>query len=320
MTPHRPLRRFAAALAGTLALLSLLAACTGTAYNLPPVSSESDGQRRPGKFIWHDLISDDPAGSERFYSELLGWEFRSLALVGAKYWVIYHRGEPIGGMVDQRPLPAERDISQWVSVLSSADIDASVQAVADGGGAVLRQPVSLGDRGRIAVFTDPQGALFAALETTGGDPLDRGSLPPEGGFLWHELWTSQPGDAAAFYAGLSGLDAQALDDLESPAEIPVGYHLLSDGSHPRGGIRALPVAGAPPLWVPYARVLDLPSLESLLASVPALGGEVLVSAVERPAGGYMALIAGPSGAPIALQTWPEEAAAPGAGLVMGERQ
>ena len=310
-------RRRGAALVGSIALLSLLGACAGTRYNLPPVSADADGQRRPGKFIWHDLISDDPAGSERFYSELLGWEFRSLALVGAKYWVIHHRGQPVGGMVDQRPLPAKRDISQWVSVLSSADIEASVAAVTESGGAVLRQPVSLGDRGRIAVFTDPQGALFAALQTANGDPADGGGLPPPGGFLWHELWTSAPDAAAAFYQRLSGLDGAGVS-LDSPEGIAVRYHVLSDGAQPRAGIRTKPAAEAPPLWVPYVRADDFAALENLLDRVPELGGEVLVPALARPAGGHMALIAGPSGAPLALQTWPEGSDAPGTTLAEGE--
>jgi predicted enzyme related to lactoylglutathione lyase len=289
------------AIGAALTVLCLVA-CSASTYNLPPVSADLDGARRPGKFVWHDLISDDVVGSERFYSGLLGWEFRSLKLLGAEYWVISHRGQPIGGMVNQEPIPARRDISQWVSVLASEDLEATQATVRDAGGEVLRAPVSLGERGRIAVFTDPQGALFAALQTPAGDPVDRDTLPAPGAFLWHELWTPEPRAAAGFYAALSGLSQESLDG-ETPDGRAVTYRVLRDGTHPRAGVRSLPAADIPPVWVPYVRVSDRGALDSLLAQVASLGGEVLVPATVRPAGGHMALIAGPSGAPLALQTW-----------------
>lgn len=293
--------------------LALLSACAGMSYNLPPVSQDLDGQRRPGKFIWHDLISDDVAGSERFYSELFGWEFQSLSLVNASYWVISLNGDPIGGMVNQEPLPAQKDISQWVSVMSSEDVAATSAAVTATGGQVIRQPVSLGDRGSIAVFADPQGAIFAALETPGGDPVDRDVLPPAGGFLWHELWTSSPDEATEFYTALSGLDATTteirLDDDEA-----VSYTVLESNEQPRAGIRLRPIPEVPPVWLPYLRMESLEQLEAALTRVPSLGGEVLVPAIERAGGGHMAVIAGPSGAPMALQSWADSRAAPGTGI------
>jgi predicted enzyme related to lactoylglutathione lyase len=294
------LQRITRAVSAAATILALTA-CAAGRFDLPAVSADTDGQRRPGKFIWQDLISDDPAGSQRFYSELYGWEFRPLGVGGGSYWLISQQGVPIGGMVDQRRLPATRDISQWVSVLSSADIDASAAAVRAAGGAVLREPVALGKRGRIAVFTDPQGALFAALETPGGDPRDASALPPVGGFLWHELWTSDPGPAARFYAGLSDLDARQAPSASAGVE--VAYYVLSADERPRAGVRTRPAEDAPPLWVPYLRVDTRARLEALLARVPGLGGEVLVPMTTRPAGGHVALVAGPSGAPIALQTW-----------------
>ncbi|WP_439102132.1 VOC family protein [Congregibacter sp.] len=280
----------------------VLTACSSIQYNLPPVASETDGERRAGKFIWHDLISDDPAGTETFYGTLFGWEFRSLELLGASYWVISIEGKPIGGMVDQSGLPAQRDISQWMSVLSVPDASEAVTIVREAGGQVLREPLSIGDRGTIAVFADAQGAHFATLTTVTGDPLDDEVLPPEGAFLWHELWTSDVPDAARFYAQLGDLDASA-GDGEADA---IDYRLLRSGDVTRGGIRSLPQSDMPSLWMPYLRVETLARLEALLAAVPTLGGEVLVSTVARPAGGHVAVIAGPSGAPIALQTWGDD--------------
>jgi predicted enzyme related to lactoylglutathione lyase len=43
---------------------------------------------------------------------------------------------------------------------------------------------------------------------------------------------------------------------------------------------------------------------AITARVAGLGGQVIVEARSRPIGGEVAFIAGPSGAGIALQTWP----------------
>jgi predicted enzyme related to lactoylglutathione lyase len=286
----------------TLTLGLVLAACSSIEYNLPVVSSDTDGNRRTGKFIWHDLISDDPKGTESFYGALFGWEFRSLELLGANYWVISLDGTPIAGMVEQSGIAARRDISQWMSVISVADADAAVQVVADAGGKVLRQPVSIGDRGVIAVFADAQGAHFATLTTPSGDPLDSDSLPGEGAFLWHELWTSNVSQATELYAKLGGLDAVALSSERMDGS-EIDFRVLRSNKLTRAGIRSLPDPEMPSLWMPYLRVETIDRLEKLLLRVPELGGEVLVPAMPRPAGGYVSVIAGPSGAPIALQTW-----------------
>ncbi|WOJ95649.1 VOC family protein [Congregibacter brevis] len=283
----------------------VLAACSSVQYNLPPVSADVDGDRRAGKFIWHDLISDDPEGTETFYSALFGWEFRSLELLGASYWIISLDGKPIAGMVDQSGVAAKRDISQWMSVMAVPNAEEAVSVVSKAGGRVLREPVSIGDRGTIAVFADAQGAYFATLTTVDGDPVDESSLPAEGAFLWHELWTSDVDDATSLYSALGDLDAEALEGT-SPDGSAIDFRVLRSEELTRAGIRSLPEPEMPSLWMPYLRVKSFERLEVLLSEVDDLGGEVLVPAVSRPSGGYVAVIAGPSGAPIALQTWGDE--------------
>lgn len=283
--------------------LALIAACSGTSLDLPPVTGDNSGQRHPGKFIWHDLISDTPAASRDFYSQLLGWSFSRLPTSIADYWVISHAGIPIGGMVDQASLSTERDVSQWVSLLSVDSAQQARDRVVAAGGTVLREPVSLGRRGTVAVFADAQGGIFASLETLAGDPDDSSGLAPEGSFFWHELWTGQVDAAASFYAALSGLDIEALPGMS--VDRGVEFRVLRDEGKVRAGIRSLPLTDMPTMWMPYLRVASESRLRILLERVTALGGQVLVPAIARPAGGFVAVIAGPSGAPVALQSWDE---------------
>jgi predicted enzyme related to lactoylglutathione lyase len=124
-------------------------------------------------------------------------------------------------------------------------------------------------------------------------------------FLWHELWTPDVSGAARFYAQLSDLAINRADSSTADGET-IEYRVLRDRERPRAGVRSLPDAAMPSAWMPYVRIENRASLDEILQQVARLGGEVLVPAVARPAGGHVAVIADPSGAPLALQTWADE--------------
>jgi len=278
-------------------LFALLVGCASF-VNLPSVTDAPTNASLPGKIIWHELITDTPAESEAFYSELFGWEFESIGIgfgsvASENYKLIRHKGRLIGGLIDQNQLDTDEDISQWVVLMSTDDIDRAVGIVAADGGTVFTPPTVLADRGKIAVVADPQGALFALLETKDGDPLDR--EPQLFEFLWNELWTDDAVAATAFYRRLVGYDLEEESITDS-----YSYQFLSVDGVPRAGILTNPIDDLAPLWSTYVRVEDP---EAITARVEALGGRVLLPVRERQIGGKVALIAGPSGAGIVIQTW-----------------
>jgi len=256
----------------------VLAACATTNVNLPSITESPTGERLPGKIVWHDLLTNDPTASKRFYGELFGWQFESVGTFAGMtsdtaYTLIRHNGRLIGGMIDTVALNNRTDISQWVVVMSVADV-------------------------RIAIVQDPAGALLALLETKDGDPVDR--QPELGDFLWNELWTIDVDGATNFYSDAAGYEA-ADWDTDSDEESPANYRLLKQGDKPRAGILANPFDDLDPVWVSYLRV---ESPAAITARVEELGGKVIVEARPRALGGEVAFIAGPSEAGIALQTWP----------------
>jgi len=281
----------------------LLAACAVTSVNLPAVSDSPTVGRLPGKIIWHDLLTNDPGAWQRFYGELFGWEFEAIGIASGlngntTYTLIRHHGQLIGGMIDTKALNNRTDMSQWVVLMSVDDIDEATRRFAAEGGSVLTPPRDLQRRGRIAVVKDAEGALLALLETRDGDPADR--EPELGGFLWDELWTTDVERATDFYKGVAGFDS-ADWDTDPDAEAPANYRLLKAGDMPRAGIVAMPLEDLDPVWVSYLRV---ESPAAITARVAELGGRVIVEARPRILGGEVAFVAGPSGAGIALQTWP----------------
>lgn len=278
----------------------IAAGCATTTANLPAISETPTGDQPTGRIVWHDLITDTPAESRKFYGELFGWEFETPATAvgvgGAdSYWLIRHNGELIGGMVDQSVLNRDADISQWITVLSVADIEAAVGRVAAQGGNVLTPPTDVGARGTIAVVASPDRAIIALLQTRDGVPGER--EPVVNGWLWSELWTDDVEGATGFYEAVAELRR---DDREHAGSTEP-YRLLTDGNRPRAGILSSPFPDEVPVWVNYLRVED-PA--AITARVESLGGRVVVDAQPRRVGGTVAFILGPSGAGIALQTWP----------------
>jgi len=286
-------------------VLLFVAACASMNINLPSVTDSPTGERLPGKIIWRDLLTNDPAASQKFYGELFGWEFESVGTASnlksdSSYTLIRHNGQLIGGMIDTLALNGRRDISQWIVLMSVEDIDASVEAVTASGGKIMTPPTDLQSRGRIAVIRDVEGALLGLLETLDGDPRD--SEPEVDGFLWDELWTTDVESADAFYTTVAGLTKGSVD-IDGMQDTAPTYSLLKAGDTPRAGIMPNPLEGLDPVWVSYIRVEDPAAITSRVAE---LGGRVIVEAGPRPVGGEVAFVAGPSGAGIALQTWPLE--------------
>ena len=282
-----------------IALISLLVAgCAAVSINLPPITEEATGERHNGKVVWRDLLTNTPEASQHFYGELFGWEFEEPGVIfgiggAGGYTLIRHNGRLIGGIVDTNALGQDENVSQWITMMSVTDIDVAAGRVAEAGGVIMAEPTSIGSRGQMAIIEDATGAVFAMIQTSDGDPPDR--EPYYDGWLWDELWTSDVDKATEFYRGVVGFQHTDHDVDDG------SYRVLKMDDTPRAGVLANPFEGERPVWVNYLRVKD-PS--AITARVEDLGGRILVEAQDRAIGGEVAVIAGPSGAGVALQTWP----------------
>ena len=133
-----------------LVLALALGGCAGKA-SLPAITSEDSESELVGKFVWRDLLTENPEGVERFYGELFGWTFQTTEM--PQYKLILHRDRPIAGMVSTGEETKQINESQWVSLLSVANVDDAVKQVRGARGEVLmRQRCNLLD-GRISVRT-----------------------------------------------------------------------------------------------------------------------------------------------------------------------
>jgi predicted enzyme related to lactoylglutathione lyase len=282
------------------ALMATVGACasSGPAVTLNPVTPAPTGTHKIGKFVWYDLVTEDVPAVKRFYSELFGWRYEEIQGDDVVYTVIRHDETAIGGIV---ALDADDDrvpSSRWLSTLSVEDVDAAADLIESAGGTVNMDPRDVPDRGRLALITDPQGAMVLLARTTGGDPLDvdPDARPIANRWMWTELWAYDVGAAFELYASLVGYHAETFD---IPGD--TDYQVLMRDGRRRAGIIHLPWQEVTPNWLPYVNVKDP---VATAARVEELGGQVLIPPRPDIRNGSVGVVTDPSGAAFAIQKWP----------------
>ncbi len=289
---HRTGRR--AMLLGLATAISVIATgCTTPAPMVPTQGMAISKTPLIGKFVWRDLLTDDPAAVKPFYAGLFGWEFEERTAMGRPYTLVKSGGQYVGGIAKaERQVPHQPN-SQWLSYLSVPDVDRAADRTLAAGGSVLLAPFNLPKVGRAAVVTDPQGAPLGLLRASFGDPADAPE-PVMHRFLWTENLARDPAAAAQFYADLVGFEVLVHDQGDKP------FRVLKLGRE-RAGVMRMPFAGMQPIWLVSVMVAD-PAASALRAQQ--LGGRILVTPRMDVRNGSVALVTDPSGAVLALQKWP----------------
>ncbi len=278
-------------------LLGTLLAASGVARasGLPPLVQPPTSDRHVGKVVWADLVTPDLESAKHFYGGLFGWTFRDTTAGDKEFAVALLEGQPVAGLV-QRSLPSgEHKQPAWLTFIAVRDTGEADRTALAHGGKVLSPPRDYPERGRQAILADPQGAVFAVLQSSSGDPPD--VLAPIGGWIWSSLITTDPNTGAAFYQALFGYEV-----FELPSEDGRDHLLLAADGYARATANSPPLT-APNLhshWLNFVRVAN--AAESSRKAV-ALGGRVLVQPHLDRHGEMVAVIADPSGAPFGLLEW-----------------
>ena len=276
-------------------------------FELPPLTDPQVQQHHEGKVIWAELVTPDLAAAKRFYGGLFGWTFQDTRAGRIDYSVARLDGMPVAGLVQRaappgrQSHPGRQSQPAWLIFLSVTDVRAAAKAITDHGGKQLRSPHAYRLRGRQGVYADPQGAVFAIMNSRSGDPPD---VPvPPGQWIWSALVTRDPGTDAAFYQDVFGYEVL---DASRAGESDSGHTVLASEQYARASINPLTdFAPTHPQWVDFVRVTDIAAVASRTTQ---LGGRVLVEPRQDRHGARVALIADPAGARVGLLEWTEQAA------------
>lgn len=245
-----------------------------------------------GKPCWYELSTTDPGGAARFYGAVLGWQVADAGMPGFDYRIATSGDDMVAGMMaGQGPGAAPL----WTVYVTVTDCDRAAKAVARAGGAVRQEPTDIPGTGRFAVLSDPQGASFGILQPLADD--GRAFDQKQAGHgNWHELMTSDPDAALAFYGKQFGWKPGDAMDMGAMGT----YQLFRHGTADIGGMMKLaPQMPGPghPFWLPY---FGTDGVAAAIGRVTAAGGQSLHGPQEVPGGAFIMTGRDPQGAMFAL--------------------
>ena len=263
----------------------------------------------PGVPCWVDTSQLDPKAAVEFYGALFGWEFEDVLPEGseARYSIARIRGADVaavGSVPEGAPPMATWNTYVWVE--SADETAAKVREV---GGHVITEPFDVMDSGRMAVFSDPEGAVICAWQPN----RHRGAkiVNEHGSLNFNGLNTRDVAGAKAFYGAVFGWETLELDGGFEAWTLPgYGDHLERDDPDVRKRVEELggaqgfedvvasinPISddqsGTPPHWSVTFAVDDADAIAERAAE---LGGTVVAPPFDAP-WVRMTVISDPQGA------------------------
>lgn len=245
----------------------------------------------PGTPCWVDLATPDLDAAEGFYRELFGWEIPELpnsAEMGG-YRRAKKGGRDVAGAM---PLMQEGQPPAWSTYVSVDDADTIARAIQENGGTMIAEPMAVASYGRLAVFTDPEGAFFGIWEPADFAGAELVNEP--GAFSWNELETRDADAAKDFYGRIFGWEFEAGEDMEE-----MTYYVATvDGERVAGmaDVKGKMADEVPAHWMTYFSVEDA---EGAVEKVKAGGGTVHFGPIDIPVGRF-AMASDPWGAAFAV--------------------
>jgi predicted enzyme related to lactoylglutathione lyase len=250
----------------------------------------------PGVPCWIDTSQSDPEAATAFYGGLFGWDFEDVMPPEApgKYFIGRLRGgdvAAVGSQPDGAPTMAAWKTYIWVD-----SADEAVAKVRAAGGQVLTEPFDVMDAGRMAVLTDPEGAVFCVWQAN----QHRGAriVNEHGSLNFNGLNTRDPESAKAFYGAVFGWKVLDLGPGGGMWQLP-GYGEFLEKSDP--GLRErMAETGAPDGFVDVVAALtpisddqpDVPAhwsvtfgvddADAIADKAAELGGQVVVPPFDAP--------------------------------------
>jgi uncharacterized protein len=269
---------------------------------------ERDGYT-PGVPCWVDTAQPDPEAAVNFYGPLFGWEFDDVMPpdAEAKYFMARIRGKDVAAVGSiPEALPQQ---AMWNTYVAVESADEATSKVRDAGGSVVMEPFDVMDSGRMAVFTDPEGAMFCVWQE--GQSKGAELVNEHGTVNFNDLNTRDPEGAKRFYGSVFGWETLDLPGGFQMWTLPgYGDYLERDNPDlrknqeemdaPKGFedvvASIIPIGDDQPDTPPHWNVtFAVDDADAIAEKTTELGGKVIVPPMDAP-WVRMTVIADPQGA------------------------
>ena len=237
-----------------------------------------------GAPCWVDLFTSDPERTQAFYNELFGWTCETAGPEYGGYFNFSKDGVQVAGGMRNDGDAGTPD--HWSVYLASANAEATVEAAASRGSAVIVPAMPVSELGSMAVVTDPGGDAIGIWQP--GLHKGFGIYGETGTPSWFELHSRAYDASVQFYRDVFGWDTHAVSDAPE-----FRYTTLGEGDAQLAGIMDESVfpADAPSGWSIYFGTDDT---DKSLARTVDLGGKIVRPAEDTPYG-RLAQAADPTG-------------------------
>ncbi|MFJ9020167.1 VOC family protein [Streptomyces sp. NPDC102259] len=246
----------------------------------------------PGTPCWVSLMAHGLTATQEFYGELFGWEFRPGPQQLGPYVQALLDGSEVAGIGQ---LPPDRHLPvAWTPYFASDDVDTTAETVRLCGGTIGVGPLDASEAGRLAIGSDPSGAVFGVWQAAAHVGTTITGVP--GTPAWNELTTYEAASVRKFYETVFGYE-------ETVVSADFDHVTLHVAGRPVAGIHGVGAAlprDRGPHWTTYFEVADT---DATLGRVVELGGRILepaqdsehgrVAGVADPEGAHFSLIQGP---------------------------
>ncbi|QHS11864.1 VOC family protein [Shewanella sp. Arc9-LZ] len=242
-------------------------------------------QYQQGQPCWIELATHDWAAGKAFYQALFGWGADDMPMPEGHYTMLQIDGDDIAAMY---PMPAEMEAlpTHWTIYFAVDDVDATSKVVTQAGGEIIAGPHSVGDAGRMALCTDPEGCRFALWQ--GQDHIGIKRSQESNTLCWVELACRDTAAAKQFYSQVLGYQTQLNDvaDFE--------YTEWYADEQAIGGMMEMTAEWGDTLahWMSYFAVDDC---DVSVTKAQTLGATVCVPATNIPNVGRFSVLNDPQG-------------------------
>jgi predicted enzyme related to lactoylglutathione lyase len=235
----------------------------------------------PGHFVWYELMTNDPAAAQDFYTQIVGWTAADAGMPGGDYTLLSKDGASIAGLMGMPPeAVASGARPGWRGYVSVSDTDAASTRFT-GAGATLRfGPMDIPGVGRTASFTDPQGAPILLFTPEPGQARPHLAPGTPGTIGWNELHAADGPGAFDFYTGMFGWTAGDAVDMGAHGK----YQTFEIGGTAAGAILTRFDPTQPPRWLYY---INTDSIEAAIERVKKAGGQVVMGPQIVPGGSWI---------------------------------